>query len=369
MVEAEAKELSRRHDVTVVTTNAADRMHDFSRVPSIEDSNGYRIIRYPRLPIFGSLNVSPAMLCLLRQMPVAFDIVHVHSWRQFQDIAVHHYAVKSGTPYVLQALGSLPRIAPKRRLKLVYDLLFGYEALRDASRVIALSEIEAWQYRSMGVPGEKIAIIRNGIDLSEYASLPPKGSFKRKFGIRDDEKIVLYLGRIHTGKGIGFLVKSFAHLITDGTRNVKLVIAGPDDGYLKDVIRLTDALGLRDSVTCPGLLSDQERKEAYVDAEVVVNVEPTNVYGLVPLEAAACSTPVIVSKGNAIAEVVHRGDFGFSVDYDDIGDLASKCKALLNDEDLRSRLGSQGRAFVTRELNWSKNVEELEDLYHRIARS
>jgi glycosyltransferase involved in cell wall biosynthesis len=95
----------------------------------------------------------------------------------------------------LQVHGSLPRIGAKQQLKWIYDVLFGYRLLRDASKVIALTRVEAEQYRRMGVPEEKIAIIPNGIDLSEYAELPPKGVFKKKFNIPEDRKIILYLGQ------------------------------------------------------------------------------------------------------------------------------------------------------------------------------
>jgi len=85
-----------------------------------------------------------------------------------------------------------------------------HKLLRDASKVIALTQMEADQYRRMGVPEEKIAIIPNGIDLSEYANLPPQGAFKKKYGIKEEEKIVLYLGRIHESKGLGMLAEAFS---------------------------------------------------------------------------------------------------------------------------------------------------------------
>ena len=99
----------------------------------------------------------------------------------------------------------------------------------------------------MGVPEEKIAIIPNGIDLSEYASLPPEGSFKKKFGIKEKEKIVLYLGRIHKIKGIDILVKAFANVIKK-LDSVRLVVVGPDDGYLSELQALIKALRIEDNV-------------------------------------------------------------------------------------------------------------------------
>ena len=154
-------------------------------------------------------------------------------------------------------------------MKWVYDVLFGYRLLRDASKVIALSTVEAEQYRAMGVPEEKIAIIPNGIDLTEYANLPLKGSFKKKFGIDEDEKIVLYLGRIHKIKGIDILVRAFAEII-EKLDDVKLVIVGPDDGYLGEIETQIKSLNIKNKVLIPGPLYGEDKLAAYVDADVYV---------------------------------------------------------------------------------------------------
>ena len=87
------------------------------------------------------------------------DIVHVHDYRSLVSIYAARYAQKYGVPYVLQAHGSLPRTMPWRRLKWTYDVFFGYRLLRDSSKVVALSRVEAKQYEGMGIPEEKIAII------------------------------------------------------------------------------------------------------------------------------------------------------------------------------------------------------------------
>jgi len=102
-------------------------------------------------------------------MLLQFDCIHLHGFRGFQNIIVARYAKKFNVPYILQVHGSLSRGAVKRRLELLYDIMFGFKLLRETSRAIALSQIEAERYKSMGVPEDKIAIIPNGIDLSEYA--------------------------------------------------------------------------------------------------------------------------------------------------------------------------------------------------------
>jgi glycosyltransferase involved in cell wall biosynthesis len=364
--------IKRGHEVVAYTTNAKD----FGSRLETDSSNiieGMRVHRFRILSLTLvkklKLFITPQLALFARKEVKYFDIIHLHEYRTFQNIVIYHYTRRYDVPYVLQAHGSIPRIG-KKELKWIYDIFFGYRLLRDASKVIALSRVEAEQYRCMGVPEEKIAIIPNGIDLSEYAELPPKGAFKKKFNIPEDRKIILYLGRIHKTKGIEFLIKAYAYLTKKmNFKGAVLVIAGPDDGYLSVVKSLVHDLSVSNSVFFTGLLSEEDKIRAYVDSDVVVNVEPLNVYGLVPLEAAACSTPVIVSKTNAISEIVLNGKFGFSVKYDDVTSLASMLYRVLSDEKLAKKLGINGRNYILNNFGWDKIIGKYVQLYEEVISS
>lgn len=182
-----SKELiGRGHRVVVYTSDARDYGSRL-KIDSDNDVDGIRVHHFRNLALVlvkkFKLFITPQLISYSQKEVKMFNVIHLHEYRTFQNIVVAHYAKKFGVPYVLQAHGSLPRIGAWRRLKWLYDVLFGYRLLRDASRVIALSRVEAEQYKAMGVPEEKIAIIPNGIDLSEYTSLLSKGSFKSKHNI------------------------------------------------------------------------------------------------------------------------------------------------------------------------------------------
>ena len=218
------------------------------------------------------------------------------------------------------------------------------------------------------MPEGKIEVIPNGIDLSEYGDLPPKGSFKKKFNIPEDKKIILYLGRIHKTKGIDFLVRAYAHLIKNmKCKDAVLVIAGPDDGYLTEAKRLVNSLRVADKVVFTGMLSEKEKISAYVDSTICTYLRRYEPFGLVPLEAAACGTPVIVSSGTYMANVVDEGKFGFSVKYGDINELAEIMGKMLNNDDLLSEMGQKGRKFVFENCNWVNIVTKLEKAYKEVV--
>ena len=365
--------VKKKHEVVVYTSDAKDFVSRL-RIDSDNDVDGIRVHYFRNFALAlvkkFKLFVTPRLVSRAKEEVEKFDVIHLHEYRTFQNIVMAHYAKKYGVPYVLQAHGSLPRIVAKQWLKWIYDVLFGYRLLRDASKVIALSRLEAEQYRGMGVPEKKIAVIPNGIDLSEYANLPPKGSFRKKFGIDDHEQIVLYVGRIHRTKGIDFLIKAYAYLVKNMKINdVLLVIAGPDDGYLSEAMSLAGSLGLNDEVLFVGMLPEEDKISAYVDSNITVNVEPKNVFGLVPLEAAACSTPVIVSKGNAVSKIINNGKFGLSVEYDDITGLAEIMRKVISDDVLRNEMGDRGCRYVFENFNWTNVVGKLERVYEEILNS
>ncbi len=151
-----------------------------------------------------------------------FDIIHMHNFRTYQNYIVSKYAKKNGVPYILQARGSVLPFFQKQTLKKIYDIFIGFEILNNAEILIALTEIESNQYEVMGIPSNKIKIIPNGISLNMNSD-NLYGNFKRKYDINDDEKIILYLGRIHKIKGIDLLVKSFKLLSRDLDK-IKLII-------------------------------------------------------------------------------------------------------------------------------------------------
>jgi glycosyltransferase involved in cell wall biosynthesis len=292
-----ARELIKRgHGVTVYTSS---QNNGCSRTDSrVKELDGIRIHYFRNASAITvremKLFITPEMIPVVRSGLQSFDIIHIHEYRTFQNIAVHHYARKYSIPYVLQAHGSLPRIMAKQRLKWIYDVFFGYRLLRDASKVVALSQAEAEQYKRMGVLLKRIEVIPNGIDLSEYGDLPPNGSFKKKFGIGADEKIVLYVGRIHESKGLYLLAQAFK-TVSEIVSNVRLVIVGPDDGYAAAFSRLLSGLGIEEKVLFTGFVEKRDKLAAFVDSDIFVTPRFSG-FPVTFLEACLVGCPIVTAS-------------------------------------------------------------------------
>jgi len=358
--------VKRKHEVVVYTSDARD-FGSRLRINSDNIIDGIRVHYFRNLALTlvkkFKLFVTPQLVSHAKEEVEKFDVIHLHEYRTFQNIVIAHYAKKYEVPYVLQAHGSLPRIMAKQRLKRIYDVLFGYRLLRDASRVIALSQVEAEQYRSVGVPEEKIEVIPNGIDLSEYADLPPKGYFKRKFGITAKEKIVLYLGRIHRIKGLDILAQAFAKIAKE-LGNVRLVIVGPDDGYLGELKALINTLKIEDNVLILGPLYGEDKLEAYVEADVYVLPSRYETFPMGLLEAVACGTPVILTENCGVAEYF-RDKAGLVVDLN-LNHLREALIEMSLNQKRQDFFRENCKTLIER-FNISKTVSKLEEVYEEIV--
>ncbi|MEM4001696.1 MAG: glycosyltransferase family 4 protein, partial [Saccharolobus sp.] len=312
--------------------------------------------------------ITPDLYQVAKREIKTFDIIHLHEYRTFQNIVIYRFAKKYGVPYVLQAHGSLPRIGSWRKLKWVYDTLYGYKLLRSAAKVIAVTSFEAEQYRNFGIPVDKIAIIPNGIDLAEYANLPPQGCFRRKYNIPEEKRVILYLGRLHRVKGVDILLKAYAYLRNKVKKanDTVLVIVGPDDGFFTEAKYLASALGISNAVLFTGSLYGRSKLEALVDAEFLVIPSRYETFPYVLLEAYACGKPVIAANVGGLSSLVIEGVTGTLFETGNFKQLADKMFQLLNDEYLIKEMGAKAIRLVKEKYSIEKIALQTEKLYSEL---
>lgn len=347
------------HEVTIITT---DFEFDEEYVKTNEEVN---VIPFKCIANLGLFLYSPKMKKWTKDNIKNFDVVHLHDFRSYQNNVIYKYAKKYKIPYALQAHGSVLPFFAKQRLKKLYDSFWGYEILKDASKVIALTKTEVEQYKKMGVNENKIEIVPNGIDLTEYENLPKRGEFRRKYLIKDEEKIVLFVGRLHKTKGLELLVKAFADLLKK-LDSIKLVFVGPDDGYQSTLERVIQELKIDTKVVFIGFVSNNEKMAAYVDADVFVTPSFFG-FPVTFLEACACSTPIITTKRGDKLDWIHD-KVGYVVEYDK-DQLRDAIFKVLSERELRKRFGEEGKRLVMKKFGWKKIIEYIEQLYEKIIQT
>ncbi|MFC1948658.1 glycosyltransferase [Chloroflexota bacterium] len=358
--------VARGHQVTVFTTDRGlpkDIDVKKNQRLSIDGMDVYyfrNLFKY-----FTRIGISTPYLSpiIIKRTLKTFDVIHIHNYRLMIIPAIYYYAQKYDIPYVIQAHGNLLADTPKKILKQIYDYSCGYKILKGASKVIALTASEAEQYKRMGARENRIEVIPNGIDLDEFQNLPPRGEFRKHYGLGNDEKTILFLGRLHQIKGIDILVKAFSGLPAS-FGNIRLVIAGPDDGYLPALQRLIKEFNIEDKVFFTGPLYESEKLEAYVDADMFVLPSIYETFPLVILEACACGLPVVVTDRCGIANMID-GQIGLVVPYDEKL-LSRAIVRMLDDDKMRREFGERGKLLVLQQLNWSMISERVERVYQTL---
>ena len=218
----------------------------------------------------------------------------------------------------------------------------------------------------MGVDEDKIEIVPLGINTDEYENLPSFGKFRSKFEIGLNDKLILFVGRIHKIKGLDLLIESFNHLLNDDVSrdySIKLAVVGPDDGYLSTLEEKIKEYGLEDNVVITGPLYDEEKHEALVDCDLFVMPSKYESFTTSGLEAMACGKPLVLTKNNHIHDWVN-GNVGLACDDNEIS-LKSAISDVLFDDGLSKRFGENGKKLIQEKYNWDMINKQILDIYQR----
>jgi len=353
----------RRHEVTIYTS---DFKLDREYINSLPEVN---VLHFHCISSLAGFYLIPGMVMETKRHLRDFDVIHLHSARSFQNIVVHHYAKKYGIPYVLDTHGSLPRTVTgggkfKPMLKRQFDIAFGNRILRNASRLIAETEVGVKEYIQFGASKNKIALIPPPFDTEWFSKLPPPGLFRKKHGLLD-KKIVMFLGRIHLIKGLSFLVESFNEL-SESRDDVHLVIVGNDDGYQSTLESEIAGLNLSDKVLFTGFLGGQDKLSVLVDADVVVQTSVYEQGAWAPFEAVLCGTPIIVSNNSGAGEDVKKIDAGYLVEYGNRNDLKDKIQYVLDNPAEAREKTRKAKEYLEANRSFAKGVEQYEKLYEEV---
>ena len=313
--------------------------------------------------------LAPGLVGEVKRRLKDFDIVHLHCFRSFQNIVIRHYAKKYGIPYVLDTHGSLPRAAGGKRgvkwlLGGLFDATFGYRILRDASKLIAETEVGVSEYRELGAGKDKIVLIPPPFAIEDFSKLPPPSLFRQKYNIKE-KHIVIFLGRIHWIKGLDFLVESFYEL-TKSRNDVILVIVGNDDGYRSTLESQIEALNLSDKVLFTGFLGGTDKLSALVDADVMVQTSVYEQGAWAPFEAILCNTPIIVSNNSGAGEDVKKIDAGYLVEYGNKNELQETIQYVLDNSSEARNKTQKAKEYIESNRSFAKGVEEYEKLYAEV---
>ncbi len=310
---------------------------------------------------------------------IQYDVIHSHYW--MSGLAAESLSdAWGGTPIVhmFHTLGEMKnRIAQTDSERETPERIAAEQrVLNRADRVIVATLAELTQLRFLYKASDrKLITIPPGVDTCHFYSIPADEA-KQFIGLKPDDRMVLFVGRIEPLKGVDTLIKAMSCLKVKGMdRPVHLAIIGGDPGAsphemsveMARLQHLCDELCMGKMVVFLGKRGQDTLPYYYSAAEVLVMPSHYESFGMVALEAMACGTPVIASDVGGLGFLVRDGETGFTVPDGEPDKLCDKLSLLLSDHDLRAEMG-RCAVEVAQSYDWEKIAKQIVNVYEGLVK-
>lgn len=340
-------------DVEVFTTDL-EKDIPIQRLSRPDGSFAYPVHRFTAIKVadlpHALGNVAPAMLS--RVLTGHWDVIHAHAYGYFPT-----FAGAVGKLLDRSALVITPHSDPGRPTseKRAFDRIVPLATLRRANRVIALTESERRYLERLGVAPDRIALIPNGVDTTEFASFAPRSS-------NDGQVTLLFAGRCYPEqKGLAVLMKALASL--RDVPGLSLRVVGEDWGGYGVVRSFARTLGLEDRVVLVGRVDRASLLEEFRRADVFVLPSLFDSFPIAILEAMAAALPVVATRVGGVPDVVEDGQSGLLVPPGDPAALAEGLRLLAREPGTRGAMGQRGQERA-RSFSWDDILTRIEGVYH-----
>jgi D-inositol-3-phosphate glycosyltransferase len=256
-----------------------------------------------------------------------------------------------------------------------YRILGERQVIGRTNRIIVATLAELTQLRFLyKADDKKMVVIPPGVDVSHFYPIPSDEA-KMFIGLKPDDRMILFVGRIEPLKGVDTLIQAMACLQVkeaDG-KPVHLAIIGGDPAASPEEMntemarlqKMCEDLGLDQTVLFLGVRDQDKLPYYYSAAEMVVMPSHYESFGMVALEAMACGTPVIASEVGGLAYLVRDGETGFTIPDQEPETLCEKISWLLNDRDLHVTM-SQRAVEYAQDYAWEKIAKQIVGVYQNV---
>ena len=352
------------HDVTVVTYREGD-------APYFEDDKGVKVYRVDNYMINPNNFIDWIMQLNFNLIAKAneliakegkFDVIHAHDW-------LVAYAAKTlKNSYNIPIVATIHATESGRNSG-IHDETQRYindtewMLTYEASEVIVNSNyMKNELQRLFGLPYEKINVIPNGVNLNLFNGIEKDYNFRRKYAM-DNEKIILFMGRLVYEKGIQHLIAAMPKIL-NGYHDSKLVICGKG-GMLDELKAEAESLGIAQKVYFAGYMNGKDVQKMYKAADIAVFPSTYEPFGIVALEAMLSENPIVVSDVGGLNEIVQHRENGMKSYAGNPNSIADSILELLYDHKLCADITKKAKNKVRNEYNWSKIAQDTHFAYQK----
>jgi len=331
------------------------------------------IHHFSKVLVYNYLTASKMVNELVRSEGFLYDIVISHDWlsamggiaiKRELDLpfAFHVHSTEKG-----RTMGNGSEVVSNIELR----------AAQTADMIVTVSNAMKDELIGLGFPAEKIRVVHNAVDPQKYSrdqvSDDKVREVRQQYGLKDNDTMVLFLGRLVWVKGVDKLIAAMPHVL-EKAPNAKLIIVGLGDmrEYLE---RLVQNLKLQDVVKFRfEFVPEEERIAHYAACDVAAFPSIYEPFGIVALEAMSMEKPVVVGASGVSGMrefVVPTGQeqCGFHVNPNDPTDIAWGIVSAVQDPQHRLQLGQNGRKRVLQEFTWDIIAKKTIQLYNELLES
>lgn len=300
---------------------------------------------------------------------VNFDIIHSHNYRNYLADLGFRFASKHKKPFVINTHGSLlgynyiVRGGFSKLPYYVYDSITNRRTVLKADKVIVSSTMEKDEAESFGVKGDKIEVIPMGADISEYP-------LKKK---ETDTLNLLFVGRISRDRNLELLIR-IAKSLKEKKTKFSLKIVGGEvkrsetqrSGYIDELKRKIEKLGLNQEIEFTGPLFGQKLKEQYSSSNVFIYTSGYENFGQTILEAAAAGLSILTTPVGVSKDLIIDGENGYLINDDP--SKMSEIIISLKDKALREKIRREIQEKVKIDFNWKNIIDDYISVYNSFSR-
>lgn len=309
------------------------------------------------------LNLSMIIKAYQINQKEPFDIIHSHDWlTAFSAFTLKHSLKKPliSTIHATEYGRNQGIYNDEQRFIHNIEWWTTYESWK----VIVCSNNMKNEVRNLfNLPEDKLVILPNGINPDNLKTTLDPYEIRRNYA-KEDEKIILFIGRLHPQKGAEYLLRALP-IVLNKIKNIKVIIVGTGP-QLNDLIQEANYLGLIERVIFTGFVDDNLRNALLHLADILVFPSVYEPFGIVALEAMALGKPVIASRVGGFSEIIEDGKDGFLFEPRNINDLANKIVYILTNEEHIDLIKNNAINKIKEKYLWDKIAEETKNEYLRV---